>query len=84
MATVLARSALVSSEVENVNGVELVGQGEPHPVVCVGVEPAAVANEGDDAAVADAHGGPAECADVRVVQVAGERGARASDVAISQ
>src|SRR5699024_5876011 len=58
----------VAAEVVDVNAVVVFYEGETDSVRGVVLDPSAVGDEGDDSLVADAVGGPAECAQVGVVQ----------------
>ena len=83
----LACGAGVPAEVEDPDVAELFLQGEAHALGRVPVEPAAVGDEGHDAALAEAVGGPAVGADVGVVEAVlvgcgGAGGIRVADAGV--
>src|SRR5699024_7776530 len=64
----LTSSPCITSKVKDVKLVEVFDKGEPDAGASGGGNPAAVGDEGDDTAIADAIGGPAEAPEIGIVE----------------
>ena len=80
---------MVASQVEDIDACELVGEASADTSHCVAINEGAVGDKGDDALIRDAVAGPADGADVGVVEAvfvggSGFRGVGVGDAGIQQ